>query len=54
MRSEIASFAFIVDAKDEIASRFYERESFIRLPDDPKRLLRKMSDIAALFDDERP
>src|SRR5712672_1602098 len=28
VRSEIASFAVIVDAKDENARRFYERESF--------------------------
>jgi GNAT superfamily N-acetyltransferase len=31
-RSEIASFAMIVAAKDENACRFYERESFLPFP----------------------
>ena len=48
-RSEIASFAVIVDAKDEGARRFYERESFLRFPDQPLRLFRAMGDITALF-----
>lgn len=48
-RSEIASFAVIVDAKDEGARRFYERESFLPFPDQPMRLFRAMADIAALF-----
>jgi GNAT superfamily N-acetyltransferase len=34
-QSEIASFAVIVDAKDENARRFYERESFLPFPDEP-------------------
>lgn len=49
VRSEIASFAVIVDAKDESARRFYERESFLPLPDQPMKLFRPMSDIEALF-----
>ncbi len=49
-RSEIASFAVIVDAKDEAARRFYERESFLRLPDQPMKLFRPMSDIRRLFE----
>lgn len=49
-RSEIASFAFVVDAKDEAATSFYRRESFIPLPNDLRRLVRRMSDIASLFD----
>jgi GNAT superfamily N-acetyltransferase len=32
IRSEIASFAIIVDAMDEPARRFYERESFLPFP----------------------
>ena len=48
-RSEIASFAVIVDAKDEGARRFYERESFLPFPDRPMRLFRPMRDIIALF-----
>ena len=49
-RSEIASFAMIVDAKDENARRFHERESFLALPDQPMKLFRPMADIRRLFD----
>ncbi|MGM5030062.1 GNAT family N-acetyltransferase [Tardiphaga sp. 862_B3_N4_1] len=49
VRSEIASFAVIVDAKDENARRFYERESFLPFPDQPMKLFRPMTDIAELF-----
>jgi GNAT superfamily N-acetyltransferase len=49
-RSEIASFAVIVDAKDENAQRFYERESFLPFPDQPMKLFRPMTDIRRLFD----
>ncbi|MCO5146097.1 MAG: GNAT family N-acetyltransferase [Aquamicrobium sp.] len=49
LRSEVASFAVIVDAKDEAARRFYERESFLPFPDRPLMLFRPMADIAALF-----
>jgi GNAT superfamily N-acetyltransferase len=49
-RSEIASFAVIVDAKDDNARRFYERESFLALPDQPMRLFRPIADIRRLFD----
>lgn len=49
-RSEIASFAVIVDAKDEDARRFYERESFLPLPDQPFKLFLPISDIAKLFE----
>jgi GNAT superfamily N-acetyltransferase len=49
-RSEIASFAVIVDAKDDSARRFYERESFLALPDQPMKLFRPMADIRRLFD----
>jgi len=49
-RSEIASFAVIVDAKDESARRFYERESFLPFPDQPMKLFRPMADIRRLID----
>jgi len=48
-RSEIASFAVVVDAKDENARRFYEGESFLSLPDQPMKLFRPMADIKQLF-----
>ena len=50
VRSEIASFAIIVDAKDDAARRFYERESFLPFPDQPLRLFRPMADIAKLYE----
>lgn len=49
VRSEVASFAIVVDAKDESARRFYERESFLPFPDQPLKLFRPMADIAELF-----
>ncbi len=49
-RSEIASFAVTVDAKDENARRFYERESFLPFPDRPMKLFRPTADIRRLFD----
>jgi GNAT superfamily N-acetyltransferase len=49
-RSEIASFAVIVDAKDDSARRFYERESFLPLPSHPMKLFRPMADIRRLFE----
>jgi len=48
-RSEIASFAVIVDAKGDNARRFYERESFLPFPDQPMKLFRPMADIRRLF-----
>jgi GNAT superfamily N-acetyltransferase len=50
VRSEIASFAVIVDAKDDAARRFYERESFLPLLDQPMKLFRPMADLAKLFE----
>ena len=49
LSSEIASFAVIVDAKDESARRFYERESFLPFPDRPLKLFRPIADIAELY-----
>lgn len=50
VRSEIASFAIIVDAKDEVGRRFYERESFLPFLDQPLRLFRLIADIAKLYE----
>jgi GNAT superfamily N-acetyltransferase len=49
VRGEIASFAVIVDAKDESARHFYMRESFLPFPDQTMKLFRPMVDIAKLF-----
>jgi hypothetical protein len=40
----------IVDAKDDAARRFYERESLLPFPDQPQRLFRPMADIAKLYE----
>ena len=50
VRSEIASFAMVLDAKDEDAASFYAREGFVRLPGMPIRFVRRMSDLAAALD----
>ena len=47
--NEIASFAVVVDAKDEAARRFYERESFLPFADQPMKLFRPVADIKQLF-----
>lgn len=52
MRSEIASFAVVVDAKDENAQRFYERESFIRFSGQPMRLYRPIDDYRKAFEEK--
>ncbi len=49
LESEIAAYAVVVDAKDDNARRFYERESFLPFPDQPMKLFRPMADIARLF-----
>ena len=47
--NEIASFAVVVEAKDDDAVRFYLRESFLPFPDRPSKLFLPMADIAVLF-----
>jgi hypothetical protein len=47
--SKIASFAVIVDAKDDNEWRFYERDSFLPLPNQPTKLFRQMADISQLL-----
>jgi predicted GNAT family N-acyltransferase len=49
LRSEIASYAFVVDAKDDAAQAFYERYGFMRLPSAGRRLFLPLAEIAALF-----
>ena len=49
-RSEIASFAVIVEAKDREAQSFYRRESFLPLPDQPMKLFLPMAAIGRLFE----
>jgi GNAT superfamily N-acetyltransferase len=49
LRSETASLAVVVDAKDEAAVAFYEGHDFLRLSDLPNRLFKPMREIEALF-----
>lgn len=50
LRSEIAAFAVVVDARDAAARRFYERESFQPFPDHPMRLFLPIAQVASLFE----
>jgi hypothetical protein len=45
----IASFAIVVDAKDDNARRFYKAYGFIDLADHPNRLFIPMRTVAELF-----
>jgi hypothetical protein len=49
LRSEIASFAFIVDPKDETAARFYSRYQFLPLASGSQRMFLPIAEIAALL-----
>jgi predicted GNAT family N-acyltransferase len=47
---QVASWAVVVDAKDERAVTFYEHFGFIRLPKVPKRLFLPMKTIEKMFE----
>jgi predicted GNAT family N-acyltransferase len=49
LRSEIASYAFVVDAKDDAAQTFYQHYRFMLLPSAGRRLFLPLAEIAALF-----
>jgi predicted GNAT family N-acyltransferase len=49
LRSETASLAVVVDAKDDAAISFYKRHEFLRLPDQSNRLFKSMAEIEKLF-----
>ena len=53
-QSDIAAMAVVVDAMDEAAARFYERHEFVRLPDQPSRLILPMPTIARAFSSAPP
>lgn len=44
-RSEIAAFALMVDAKDEVAAAFYQHHGFIALPDSPLTLFLPLATV---------
>jgi len=47
VRSEIAAYALIVDAKDEAAAAFYRHHGFIALPDSPFTLFLPLVTVEA-------
>ena len=49
LRSELAAYAFVVDAKDDAAQAFYEKYRFLRLPGPGRRLYVPLTEIARLF-----
>jgi len=49
LRNEIASYAIVVDAKDENAAQFYRRYRFIPLVQGSRRLFLPVSEIAKIF-----
>ena len=49
LRNEIASFAFVVDAKDDQAAAFYARYRFLPLTEGGRRLFVPMAEVARLF-----
>lgn len=46
--NQVASFAVVVDAKDDSARQFYAKFGFLPLPDSPHRLFLPIATVAAL------
>ena len=46
---QVASWAAIVDAKDDAASAFYREYGFIEVPKMPNRLFLPMATVAKIF-----
>jgi predicted GNAT family N-acyltransferase len=49
LRSDIASYAFVVDAKDDAAQEFYQHYGFMLLAEGGRRLFLPLAEIAQLF-----
>ena len=49
LRAEIATYAFVIDAKDEAAAGFYRAYNFQPLTAEGRRMLVPMAEIAKLF-----
>ena len=49
LRNDIASYAFVVDAKDDKAAQFYQRCRFGFLVEGGRRLFIPVAEIAKLF-----
>jgi ribosomal protein S18 acetylase RimI-like enzyme len=50
MRSEIAAYALVVDAKDDQAAAFYHHHGFIALPSSPLTLFLPLATVRGLAD----
>ena len=49
LRSDIATFAFVVDAKDDVAAAFYASYGLLRLTEAGQRMFIPMIEVAKLF-----
>ena len=49
---QVASFAVIVDALDDLAAKFYQRFNFQPFPEQPLKLFRTMKNIAQTFESQ--
>ena len=47
-RSEVAAYALMVDAKDDVAASFYRHHGFIVLPDSPRTLFLALATAQAV------
>lgn len=47
-RSEVAAYAMMVDAKDDVAANFYRHHGFIALPDSPRTLFLPLATVQAV------
>ena len=47
-RSEVAAYALMVDAKDDVAASFYRHHGFIALPDSPRTLFLPLATAQAV------
>jgi ribosomal protein S18 acetylase RimI-like enzyme len=49
LASDIAAYAFVVDAKDDAAAAFYRRYGLLPFTADGRRLFLPMAEVAKLF-----
>ncbi len=47
--ADVASYAAVVDARNDVAGDFYENYGFVQLPDHPHRLFLPMNVIKKLL-----
>jgi GNAT superfamily N-acetyltransferase len=47
-RSEVAAYAMVADAKDDVAAAFYKHHGFIALPESPRTLFLPLATVSSL------